>query len=58
MAVIGCLLLIVLPLLGVVAGGLLGGTVGAKWGAGAGLALALLISGGGSYAFLKAMRRD
>ena len=58
MAVIGCLLLIVLPLIGVVIGGLLDATQGAKWGAGAGFLLALLISGGGSYAFMKALRRD
>lgn len=36
MPVIGCLLLIVLPLLGLAAGGFLWGAQGAEWGAGIG----------------------
>ncbi|WP_170065881.1 hypothetical protein [Novosphingobium guangzhouense] len=56
MPVVGCLLLIVLPLLGLAAGGFLDGAEGAKWGAGVGLALALTLFGIGSYAFVKGIR--
>ncbi|GLK42499.1 MULTISPECIES: hypothetical protein [Novosphingobium] len=56
MPVIGCLLLIVLPLLGLAAGGFLWGAEGAKWGAGIGFTLALVVFSGGSYAFIKGMR--
>lgn len=56
MPVIGCLLLIVLPLLGLAAGGFLWGPQGAKWGAGIGFAVALAVFAGGSYAFIKGIR--
>ncbi|WP_205316026.1 hypothetical protein [Novosphingobium sp. P6W] len=56
MPVIGCLLLIVLPLLGLAGGGFLWGAQGAKWGAGAGFAAALVVFGAGSYAFIKGIR--
>ncbi|MEE4450105.1 hypothetical protein [Novosphingobium resinovorum] len=56
MPVIGCLLLIVLPLLGLTTGGFLWGAEGAKWGAGIGFILALAVFVGGSYAFIKGMR--
>lgn len=58
MPVIGCLLLIVLPLLGLVIGGLIGGAEGAKWGAGGAFVIALALFGGGTYAFIKGTRRD
>jgi len=53
---IGCLSLIVLPLLGLVLGGLLGGGTGAKWGAGVGLVLAIGLCGITSYALVKTAR--
>ncbi|KMS59715.1 hypothetical protein V474_10990 [Novosphingobium barchaimii LL02] len=56
MPVIGCLLLIVLPLLGLAGGGFVGGAEGAKWGAGAGFAAAMVVLGAGSYAFIKGIR--
>jgi len=58
MAVIGCLLLIILPLLGLIIGGLLAGAEGVKWGAAAGFALALVFCGAGTYALFKATRRS
>ncbi|MFC3214802.1 hypothetical protein [Novosphingobium panipatense] len=57
MAVIGCLLLIVLPLLGLILGGLLWGTEGMRWGAGIGFVLALAVLGGSTYALVRATRR-
>jgi hypothetical protein len=56
MPVIGCLLLIVLPLLGLAGGGFVGGPEGAKWGAGIGFGLALLVFAGSSYALFKGIR--
>jgi hypothetical protein len=58
MPVIGCLLLIVLPLLGLAAGGFLWGAQGAEWGAGIGFAIAFMVFMGGAYALFKATRRD
>lgn len=57
MFAIGCLALVVLPLIGLALGGFLLGPVGAKWGAIAGFVLALAISGVTSYALVAAARR-
>lgn len=57
MIAIGCLALIVLPLLGLALGGFLGGPTGAKWGACIGLVLALALCGVTSYALVAAARR-
>jgi hypothetical protein len=56
MPVIGCLMLIVLPLLGLAIGGVLAGPQGARWGAVAGFALALIVFVGGTWAFVKGTR--
>ena len=52
MAVIGCLMLVVLPILGLVLGAVLGGPVAARWGAAIGLAIALIVCG---FTFLAAL---
>lgn len=57
MVAIGCLALVVLPLMGLALGGFLGGPTGAKWGAATGFLLALGLCGISSYALLKAARR-
>ena len=57
MIAIGCLLLVVLPLLGVALGGYLAGPVGARWGGLAGLGIALLLSGLSGFALYKGTRR-
>lgn len=57
MAALGCFLLLVLPLAGLVIGGWLGGPPGMAWGAGIGFALALAISGVAGGALVKAGRR-
>lgn len=54
---IGCLALVVLPLMGLALGGFLGGPTGAKWGAATGFVLALGLCAVSSYALLKAARR-
>ncbi|TCM20802.1 hypothetical protein EDF56_102465 [Novosphingobium sp. PhB165] len=56
MIAIGCLALIVLPLLGLALGGFLAGATGAKIGAAAGFVLALGLCGVSSYALVKAAR--
>lgn len=57
MAALGCILLLVLPLVGLTIGGLLAGPTGMAWGAGVGLAAALAISGVAGGALVKASRR-
>lgn len=57
MIAIGCLALVVLPLLGLALGGMLGGPDGATWGAIAGLVVALGISAFTGYALVKIGRR-
>ncbi len=57
MAALGCFLLLILPLLGLLLGGLLAGPDGMIWGAGAGLAVALSIIGVTGYGLVKARRR-
>lgn len=57
MVAVGCLALILLPLAGLVLGGLLGGPAVARWAALAGFALALALCGLAAYAMAKATRR-
>jgi len=57
MPVIGCLLIIVLPLLGLAGGGLLAGAEGATWGAIAGFVIAVAVFGSGIFALIKATLR-
>lgn len=57
MIVIGCLLLVILPIAGLALGGVIGGPGGARWGALAGLAVALLACGFTSYALAVVGRR-
>ncbi|WP_395334414.1 hypothetical protein WBP06_23330 [Novosphingobium sp. BL-8H] len=57
MVAIGCLALVVLPLLGLAFGGFLGGAAGARWGASIGFLLALTLCGVSGYALVKAARR-
>nr|WP_317893122.1 hypothetical protein [uncultured Sphingomonas sp.] len=57
MIAVGCLSLVVLPLLGLVLGGLVAGPDGATWGAVVGLVLAIAISGVMGYALVKIGRR-
>ena len=58
MVAIGCLALLIFPILGLIAGGLYAGRSGAEWGAAIGLALAQAISGPMSWALVKAARRQ
>ena len=57
MVAIGCLSLVILPLVGLVLGALFGGPEAAKWAAGAGLAAAMAICGVSALALVKAGRR-
>ena len=57
MVALGCLLLVVLPLLGFMGGAFLAGPEGAWWGAGAGFVLALASCGFAGYALVQASRR-
>lgn len=57
MIAVGCLSLIVLPLIGLAVGGYVGGLNAAIWSAGLGLAVAVLICGIGAIALTKAGRR-
>ncbi|MFZ3482933.1 hypothetical protein [Sphingomonas sp. 3-13AW] len=57
MIAVGCLALVVLPLIGLVLGALLAGPDGAIWGALTGLAIAVGISGIMGYALLQIGRR-
>lgn len=58
MIALGCLALVILPLVGLVAGALIAGPAGGRWGAAAGLVAALAISGVMAYALVKVGRRD
>jgi hypothetical protein len=57
MVVIGCLFLVILPLLGLVLGGLVAGPAGAKWAALAGFAVAVVLCGISTVALVQASRR-
>ena len=57
MVVIGCLAMIVLPLLGLFAGLFIGGLHAGFWGAGIGLAIALVLTWVSGAALVKAARR-
>ena len=57
MAAFGCILLMILPLLGLVIGGWLAGPDGMIWGAVVGFAVALAIIGVSGYGLVKARRR-
>lgn len=56
MPAIGCLMMIILPLIGAILGGMVDGPDGAVWGAGGGLAIALTIVGTGIAALVRARR--
>ncbi len=58
MIAIGCLLLIVLPLVGLAVGGLVAGPEGALWAAFAGFGIALILAGTAAFALFKAGRRS
>jgi len=58
MAALGCFLLLVLPLAGLVIGGMVAGREGMLWGAGAGLAIALAMCAIAGGALVKAGRRS
>jgi hypothetical protein len=57
MIAIGCLSLVILPLIGLAVGGYVGGLDAAIWSAVSGLTVAALICGVGAMALLKARRR-
>lgn len=57
MFALGCLALIVLPLLGFIGGLMLGGQQAGLWGAGIGLIAALAMSGTAALALMKASRK-
>jgi hypothetical protein len=57
MIAIGCLLLLVLPLVGLVAGALVAGPPGARWGAALGLTIAAIATGFSAYAMARIARR-
>ena len=57
MIAIGCLLLVILPILGLAVGGLIAGPSAARWGASIGFGIALLFCGITGYAFAQ-MRQD
>jgi hypothetical protein len=57
MVAVGCLALVVLPLIGLVLGGYLAGPPGARWGAGAGFAIALISCVASGYVLVKVARR-
>lgn len=57
MAAIGCLLLIILPIVGLTLGGLLAGTAGLRWGAVLGFSVAVLVCGVTAYGFAQMRRR-
>ena len=57
MFAIGCIALIVFPLIGLVAGLMLGGPGAGLWGAGIGLILALALGGTAAMALMKASAR-
>ncbi|WP_162835545.1 hypothetical protein [Croceibacterium mercuriale] len=57
MVALGCLLLVVLPLLGFMGGAYLGGGNATLWGAGIGLVLAVASCALAGYALVQASRR-
>jgi hypothetical protein len=57
MIAVGCLALVVLPLLGLVLGALIAGPDGALWGAITGLCVALVVSGVMGWALIQVGRR-
>jgi len=57
MVAIGCLLLVILPIMGFVVGGAVAGAHAGMWTAAAGFAVALTICGAAAYALVKAGRR-
>lgn len=57
MAAIGCLLLIILPIVSLTLGGLLAGAAGLRWGAALGFGVALLVCGVTAYGFTQMRRR-
>jgi|FLYM01.1.fsa_nt_gi hypothetical protein len=57
MLAIGCLLLIILPIMGLALGGVIAGPVGARWGAGIGLATAIGLAGISVVALARLKRR-
>jgi hypothetical protein len=57
MIAVGCLSVIVLPLIGLAVGGYVGGLDAAIWSAFGGLMVAALLCGVGAMALLKARRR-
>ena len=57
MIAIGCLLLIVLPIIGLALGGLLAGPVGAQWGVAIGFGFACVVTGLSGYAMVRIRRR-
>lgn len=58
MVAVGCLALVVLPLIGLAIGGYLAGPQGGRWGASAGLAIAVALCAASAYALAKVARRD
>ena len=58
MAAFGCLLLAVLPLIGVLIGGWIGGAQGSAWGAGIGFAIAVAICAIGGVALVRAGKHE
>ncbi|HWU01688.1 MAG TPA: hypothetical protein VN222_03015 [Novosphingobium sp.] len=57
MVAMGCIALIVLPILGLIAGLMLGGLNAGLWGAGIGFVVALAMSGVTALALVKAGRK-
>lgn len=57
MVAVGCLSLIVLPVIGLALGGYFAGAPGARWGAAVGLAIAVALCGASAYALIKVARR-
>jgi hypothetical protein len=53
MIAVGCLLIVILPLLGLAVGGIVAGPEGAKWGAVVGFGLASGVCGMSAYALMK-----
>lgn len=58
MIAIGCLSLVILPIIGLVLGGLIAGPVAARWGAAIGFGGALIICAFTGYAFALMRRRS
>lgn len=56
MIAIGCLLLVILPIVGLVLGGLFAGPIGARWGALIGFSIALIVCLFTGYALVRLRR--